>query len=151
MLSARVKFSTNSARLIIEAGVKFTQTRFLRLSICCLFLAGDSSAIKAEGLIEGAAALIRHVIEQATSQEPANSAEVAALRRDIEQFPAAVRKLAPAEAAREWLKLVDRAQSLSPRSIRANSYFMEGFGAGDSLLKVLTPPAAWPELAKAVA
>jgi len=127
----------------------FTRARFFGFSIWCLLFAFESSPTKAEGLIEGAAAFIRRVITQASGQEEANPAEIAALRREIEQFPITARKLAPAEAAHAWLKLVDRAQSLSPRSIRAGGYFMEGFGAGDSLLKALPPPAAWPELAKA--
>lgn len=109
-----------------------------------------SSAAGAEGLVEGAAAFVRQVLERAQGKESSDPKEITALQREIEQFPTVAQKLPPAETAREWLKLVDRTQSLSPGARTGMRGMFESYGNTDRLLLVLPPPAAWPELARAV-
>ena len=62
------------------------------------------------------------------------------LRNELKAFPQTVTHLAPVEAAHRWLEFVDRAGKLQREPIRA-----------EEILAALPPPAAWPELAKAIA
>ena len=59
---------------------------------------------------------------------------------ELKTFSQTVTNLAPAEAARAWLRLVDRAAKFQRQPIQA-----------DQLLGALPPPADWAELAKAIA
>jgi tetratricopeptide (TPR) repeat protein len=72
------------------------------------------------------------------------------LRDNLKAFSQTATNLAPADAAKQWLELVDRAAKIQQQAMRnynPNDAPLEA----DDLMGVLPPPAAWGELAKAIA
>jgi tetratricopeptide (TPR) repeat protein len=99
----------------------------------------------------GASAVLRQAEERnAKPAEKQEKDEAAILRDDLKTFSLSETNLAPADAARHWLELVDRAikiQRHRPQDYNRTSVPIQ---AAD-LLAVLPPPAVWNELSKAIA
>ena len=120
------------------------------LAVFIISLALSASAADA---LRGAAAILDQLAQGAdqTKQPAKPPSEAAKLRTDVSNFTARVSALAPATAAGEWLALADRLAKM-PARMR--------YGAGEEqvpppqfpeLIAALPPPAAWDELAKAIA
>ncbi len=98
----------------------------------------------------GAEGVLKLVKERNATVTPAPADDQSKLRDELKAFQAASTNLAPAEAARRWLELADRAAKAQRRAAMhydPNTRPVEG----DDLLAVLPPPPAWGELAKAIA
>jgi tetratricopeptide (TPR) repeat protein len=94
---------------------------------------------------------VLHRIEEINArpgQAGPSTNEAAKLREDLKAFSASVKNMPPADAAKGWVALVDRA-------IKAHKN-MQNFQSGQiplqstDLLGALPPPADWPALAEAV-
>ncbi len=92
----------------------------------------------------GAGAVLRQVEERNAKPVEKSAAldETAQLHQDLKAFGETAANLPPADAAKRWLELVDRAI----KTERSGAEFQ-----ADEILAALPPPAAWSELAKAVA
>lgn len=103
----------------------------------------------------GAETFIRRVRE---SQPPPVAAAPATtphavLRTELEAFRAERTQLEPAEAARRWLEFADRIAKIAPSSparSRASADPHQRPVDDGELIESLPPPAAWPELARAI-
>lgn len=122
----------------------------LKLGGCTLALLATPTAMQAQQYL-GANEVLRQVQERKNkpAEKPAILDENAQLRHDLQAFDQSVTNLAPADAARRWLELVDRAfkiqrsrQNASPSTVPIES--------GD-VLGALPPPETWNELARAIA
>jgi len=96
-----------------------------------------------------------NVLRQAAERNAAPAAksekdESAKLRDDLKLFSDSVTNLAPADAAKGWLELVDRAAKVQQQQAANYSPYTIAIQA-DDLLGALPPPVAWNELARAVA
>ena len=99
----------------------------------------------------GATGVLQQVAERnAAPGQTKESDEPTKFREELKAFARAATNLPPAEAAKQWLALVDRA-------IKAQRQAQINFNASsqpvdfNDLLGALPPPAAWGELAKAIA
>lgn len=104
--------------------------------------------------LRGAQAVLNDVATQ--TGVPAKAAaqplsESARLRADLTNFTARASTLAPAAAARDWLALTDRFFKLPPPHLAARTGPADQPLQPRDLLTALPPPAAWDELAKAIA
>ena len=112
-----------------------------------LFFAATSLAVVHAADFLGANGVLQQVAERhAKPGEKTGVDENKKFLGDLEEFNRTVTNLAPADAAKRWLELVDRMAKLPApdgRSYRPAN--------GSSLLGALPPPATWSELAKAVA
>jgi len=100
----------------------------------------------------GASGVLRAVEARhagADQKAPATN-ESAQLSADLKTFTQTSGSLPAPEAARRWLELVDRAVKVQSHT-RANDYMNYGRNDANALLAALPPPAAWPDLARAVA
>ncbi len=103
--------------------------------------------------LRGAQAVLNDVATQtgAPAQAAKPLSESARLRTDLTNFTARAAALAPAAAARDWLALADRFFKLPPPHQVARTGAAETPLQPRDLLTALPPPAAWDELAKAIA
>ena len=123
----------------------------MKLPVLLVSVCLSVSASAAEPL-RGAAAILGDLAAKASAQaaQPAAVSPVAQLRTDLTGFATRAGTLAPAAAANEWLALADRLAKIYTQrqtaddEVSAPPQFAE-------LLAVLPPPAAWDELAKAIA
>jgi tetratricopeptide (TPR) repeat protein len=127
-------------------------------SISCLFkhacflslAAGFCGAANAQDYL-GAKAVLQQVEER--NVKPGGkpqSDDQTVLRDDLKAFSQTATNLAPADAAKQWLDLVDRAAKIQQQSARNYNPSITPLEAND-LLGVLPPPATWGGLAKAIA
>jgi tetratricopeptide (TPR) repeat protein len=109
------------------------------------------SASAAEPL-RGAAAILDELAAKANAKDvqPAAVSPVVKFRANLANFTARAATLAPAAAAQEWLALGDRLAKLYSQRQIADDEFSNPPQFSD-MLAALPPPAAWDELAKAVA
>ena len=116
-----------------------------------VLLLGWSAGQAAEAL-RGAGAILDAVAAQAHQPEVAKPmSEAAKLRLELTNFTARASSLAPALAAQEWLALVDRLLA-SPVLGRLSSDEENSMPLQvEELFSALPPPAAWPELSRAIA
>lgn len=100
----------------------------------------------------GANAVLQQVQERNAKpgEVSAKSNEQTQLRDDLQAFSQTATNLPPADAARRWLELMDRAVKIQKQSELSYTSGSRPIGA-DELLKALPPPTAWSELAKAIA
>jgi len=100
----------------------------------------------------GATAALRHVEElnakPGATNETANTQSK--LRADLKTFRQTATNLPPAQAATGWLDLVDLAVKDQQQAMRNPNPASPPIQA-DDLFDALPPPAAWSELAKAIA
>jgi len=102
---------------------------------------------------EGADAILRQAAEG--SNQPKSKEEkpspTSQLREDLKAFKQQSASLAPAEAAKQWLALVDRLLQLNETPA---NYGQQGGMSHpiqpEELVEALPPPASWAELAKAI-
>ncbi|MFN3649302.1 MAG: tetratricopeptide repeat protein [Armatimonadota bacterium] len=122
----------------------------LPLTLGIVLLASAAGGWSAEDY-RGAGAVLRQLEMRRTA--PPEAAEPdhpgGILRKDLAAFREKSAALPPQEAAREWLRLVDRYQSLDAEAIaRTHEGGMPlGF---DSVVAALPPPPAWNALAAAI-
>lgn len=125
----------------------------LTLSTACalVWTGGPSSALGAE--YQGAAAVLQQAAESIlrTNSETEASSPTKQLRADLKAFQKQSAALPPAEAAKQWLVLVDRFTPIT----EAPADFFQRPGKDkpldpQELLEALPRPAAWAALAKAV-
>jgi len=99
----------------------------------------------------GASNALRQVAERnAAPAEKQEKDESAKLRDDLKSFRESVTNLAPADAAQHWLDLVDRVIKMQRQQAQNYNPNYIPIQAAD-VLDALPPPAAWSELAKAIA
>ena len=100
----------------------------------------------------GANAVLHQVEERNAKpvEKPAKADEQTQLRDDLKAFSQSATNLPPAEAATRWLALVDRAITNQQQSARSYNQSVVPIQAED-VLAALPPPAAWNELAQAIA
>lgn len=98
----------------------------------------------------GASNVLYQVQERNTKPATANTNDASALlREDLKTFRQSMTNLAPADAVRGWLALVDRAVKLQRQL--AQNYNPSGIPIrAEDVIEVLPPPAAWDKLAKAI-
>jgi tetratricopeptide (TPR) repeat protein len=111
-------------------------------------------SVRAADALRGAQAVLADVAAQtgAPAQPAAKPpSELARLRADLTNFTARAVTLAPAAAAREWLALGDRYFKLPARQQFGMNAAAERPLQPQELIAALPPPAAWDELAKAIA
>ena len=102
---------------------------------------------------EGADAILRQAAEG--SNQPKSKEEkpspTSQLREDLKAFKQQSASLAPAEAAKQWLALVDRLLQLNETPA---NYGQQGGMSHpiqpEELVEALPPPSSWPELGKAI-
>lgn len=102
---------------------------------------------------EGADAVLRQAAEG--SNQPKSKEEkpspTSQLREDLKAFKQQSASLAPAEAAKQWLALVDRLLQLNETPA---NYGQQGGMSHpiqpEELVEALPPPSSWPELGKAI-
>src|SRR5258707_1314957 len=126
-------------------------SHFFKL-ICLIFLAaGCCLAVQAVDYL-GASNVLYQVKERNANpdEKPAKPDEQTQLRDDLKVFSQSVTNFPPAEAAARWLTFVDRAVKNQQQSFRNNNPSGIPIQAED-LLGALPPPAAWNDLAKAIA
>ncbi len=99
----------------------------------------------------GATGVLRTLAERHAAGGPrrAETNESAQLTAALQAFAATAAQLPPKDAARQWLALADRAAKTKSQD-RARAYSDYGQAAASDLFAALPPPAAWPELARAV-
>ena len=123
----------------------------MKLPVLLVSVCLSVSASAAEPL-RGAAAILGDLAAKASAQaaQPAAVSPVAQLRTDLTGFATRAGTPAPAAAANEWLALADRLAKIYAQRQNADDevYAPPQFS---ELLAVLPPPAAWDEIAKAVA
>lgn len=120
-----------------------------------VLLTAVASVLPGSGLGAESTSTLRRVSEliagwQSALNERASGGSAEDLVREVTAFEARASRLAPAEAAEQWLKLVDAFLALDP----AARMQLRG-GGGEPLsfravLAVMPPVAAWPELAAAI-
>ncbi|MGA2854211.1 MAG: tetratricopeptide repeat protein, partial [Verrucomicrobiota bacterium] len=119
---------------------------------CVLAWAGSNGPARAEDY-QGAEAVLKQAAESsdhAKSRHEENS-PASQLRADLKAFKQQSATLAPADAAKQWLVLVDRFEQLTETP--ANPFQQAGADLPlepQELLDALPPPSAWAELAKAI-
>lgn len=124
---------------------------------CCLLLLLAVPILPAAAAsdFDGASVVLRKIAEQSTqttTNSPATNGR-SKFRDELKAFRDASASLPPREAATRWLALVDRAAKLpaaNPLSPSESDGSSRPIGS-EELLEALPPPAAWPELAKAIA
>jgi tetratricopeptide (TPR) repeat protein len=102
---------------------------------------------------EGADAVLRQAAEG--SNQPKSKEEkpspTSQLREDLKAFKQQSASLAPTEAAKQWLALVDRLLQLNETPA---NYGQQGGMSHpiqpEELVEALPPPSSWPELGKAI-
>jgi len=126
-------------------------THCLWMLILCGGIGNSSTGRAAEYL--GAEKVLRQAME---TNEPANArpeppSPQRQWRADLKSFQTNAPALAPAEAAAQWLKLLDRFTQL-PDSRNGFGRFAgrDEMPTPQELMEVLPPPATWPELARQV-
>jgi tetratricopeptide (TPR) repeat protein len=125
--------------------------RFIPVLATTIVLSAWSPGIASAQNYLGASNVLHQVEER--NAKPAVKREKDAteqLRDDLKSFRESVTNLAPADAAQRWLEFVDRAvklQGLNAQNYNPSSIPLEA----DDLMGALPPPAAWSELAKAIA
>jgi len=100
----------------------------------------------------GAQAVLEKISQKPQSNSGGQLSASAQLKRDIESFKKQSATLAPEEAAKQWLKLLDRQLNLSPlemQQIYENPGAAVIFNPND-VWYALPSPAAWDALRKAV-
>lgn len=106
-------------------------------------------AVSADDDFQGADSVLRAAAEASAKPEPEKKDDPQALlRAQITEFGKKVSSLSPSEAAQGWLALVDQVIKLA--SQRNPFEQLQEAVSADDLLRVLPPPVAWEELAKAI-
>jgi tetratricopeptide (TPR) repeat protein len=128
----------------------FIQIFFSVLSCAVLAWAGEFCAnVQAQDYM-GASALLQQVEESHAKPGSKQTNEVSNLRDDLKAFSKNAAALAPADAAKQWLELVDRAAKIQQQAGGSdNSSDMPV--SGQDLLAALPPPVDWSTLAQAIA
>ncbi len=102
---------------------------------------------------EGADAVLRQAAEGVNQPKSADEkpSPTTLLRTDLKAFKQQSASLAPAEAAKQWLALVDRLLQLNETpAIYGQQDGMSHPIQPDELVEALPPPSSWAELAKAI-
>ena len=102
---------------------------------------------------EGADAVLLQAAESVNQTKSADEkpSPTTQWRADLKAFKQQSASLAPAEAAKQWLALVDRLLQLEETPANyGQSGMMSHPIQPDELVEALPPPASWPELAKAI-
>jgi tetratricopeptide (TPR) repeat protein len=129
----------------------YFRSEFLKWGCITLALfTGFYAAVGATDYL-GANGVLQQVKER-NAQPGAKSGgdESAKLREELKAFSSTATNLAPAEAAKRWLELADRAVKLQRQAAMDYSSGSQRLEFND-LLGALPPPPAWSELAKAIA
>ncbi|HEY4416301.1 MAG TPA: hypothetical protein VGO57_11470 [Verrucomicrobiae bacterium] len=99
----------------------------------------------------GANTVLQQVATRIAKPEDKKPADAQSqLRDELKTFSQNATNLPPADAARKWLELVDRASKLQSQSVRNDNPSSPPLTA-DEVLAALPPPAAWNVLAQAIA
>ncbi len=122
----------------------------LVIVICAIILSGAGPNLLKADNYAGAEGFLRKVQDllNQSSGQPNQTNETAKFRDDLKAFNATLTNLPPAEAAKQWLALADRAAKLRPSA--HNNINTERISSRE-LFSILPPPPAWNALAKAVA
>ena len=102
---------------------------------------------------EGADAVLRQAAESVNQPKSADEkpSPTTQLRTDLKAFKQKSASLAPAEAAKQWLALLDRLLQLNEAPA---NYGQQGGMSHpiqpEELVEVLPPPSSWPELGNAI-
>jgi len=116
-----------------------------------LLVAACPNTIQAQQDYLGANGVLSKIDELiAKPGEKPKKDEQSILRDDLAAFSQSATNLPPVEAAKRWLELVDRAAKLHQQSSHNFNSAAIPLEA-DELFAVLPPPAAWADLASAVA
>jgi hypothetical protein len=102
---------------------------------------------------EGTDAVLRQAAESVNQTKSADEkpSPTTQLRADLKAFKQQSTNLAPAEAAKQWLALVDRLLQLEETPANFGQPGMISHPIQpDELVEALPPPANWAELAKAI-
>lgn len=101
---------------------------------------------------KGASEVLRQAAQASPKPKEKKEDPTKPFRDKLEAFEAQVTNLSPAQAATQWLALVDEFDKQSGDSMtRTRSGFMFGLALQfNDVLKALPPPPAWGELEKAV-
>jgi tetratricopeptide (TPR) repeat protein len=119
--------------------------------VALMLAVSTAETVQAQQDYLGANAVLQQVVEStAKPGEKPKKDEQTILRDDLTAFGQSVTNLAPADAAKRWLELVDRAAKIQRQSSRNYNPSTVPLDT-DDLLGVLPPPVAWAELAKAIA
>lgn len=125
-----------------------------RAAVLCLGLVGSfvlGRPVRAAESLLGAEAAMKRIAE-ATAQTPVAAKAVTpadTLRKDLDAFRVEAERLAPAEAARQWLALADRIMAQPPGTGVSANRRLQRLGA-DEWFGAMPPPSAWAEISKAV-
>ena len=119
-------------------------------SVCVVFILAAGPAVGFAQDYIGASAVLRQVEERNAkpAEKPVKLDEAGQLHADIKAFNETVTNLAPADAAKRWLELADRAVKTQ---LGANGGPFEGRIEAGEIMNALPPPTTWNELAKAIA
>jgi tetratricopeptide (TPR) repeat protein len=102
---------------------------------------------------QGAGAVLRQAAESVNQIKSADekSSPAAQWRADLKAFKQQSASLAPTEAAKQWLAMVDRLLQLEETPANFDQQDMMSHPIQpDELVEALPPPASWAELAKAI-
>src|SRR6185295_3063120 len=127
-------------------------TMSLTFGCAILLQAAGIIANAAETNYLGTTALLQKVAENsAKASEPDEKQDdQSKFRAELDAFKKDSATLAPGDAAKRWLDLVDKSATLSEQSTPQYSHAARTL-SGEDLLGALPPPASWAELAKAIA
>src|SRR5258706_7810450 len=118
--------------------------------LLAVLLAGGTLLHAAD--FKGAAEVLRQAAQASPKPKEKSKDPHEPFREKLKAFQTHGTNLPPAQAATQWLALVDDFEKESGESLGS---MRRGLGAGkpvrfDEVMRVLPPPAAWVELEKAV-
>ena len=125
-------------------------TRVFIIFTCCLFAKGGEFCAKAGTQDYIGANAVLQLVEAGAKSVAQTNDEQSLLRNDLKTFSENAASLAPADAARQWLALVDRAAKVQQQTGPNYNPSAQSID-GSALINALPPPVVWNELANAIA